>query len=189
MLGIQEIELKQPENKDLVWELDGFTQRRQAHEFVMHFENRLCVFSPTVEQVYTNYSIFFPPEENKRLVILPNPGAHHDIFQGVPEIAVKPTGLFIVPNAKRELMLRIPLKTQDKPFRDIPLQAGLKLVNTRRPQHLPLLPVLVKGDLRELDSRMPVLHLHALSLSGLSKLSSLEINAIRRVVLDRIRGL
>lgn len=190
MLGIVDIDFsKKSDNKDLVWELDTFKQRRQAHEFVMHFENKLCVFSASVEQIYTNYSIFFPPEENRRLVILPNPHAHHDICQGVPEPAVKATGLYIVPNPKRELMLRIPLKTQDNPWRDIPLQVGIKLVNSRRPAHLPLLPVLVKGDLRELDARTPCLHLHSLSLSNLTKLSTLEVNAIRRIILERLKGL
>lgn len=188
--GIQEIDLSgNKENKDLIWDMESFSQRRAAHEFVMHFENKICVFSPSVEQIYSNYSITFPAEENKRLIILPNPSAHHDIFQAIPEGAVKPTGLYIVPSKKRELNLRIPLKTQDSPWRDVPLQVGLKLINSRRPKHLPLLPILVKGDLRELDSRTPVLHLHAVSLSALNQLSALELNAIRRVILDRIDDL
>ncbi|HEY6527336.1 MAG TPA: hypothetical protein VIZ65_01485 [Cellvibrionaceae bacterium] len=190
MHGFQEIDFsRRTQNKDLVWDLESFSQRRTAHEFVMHFENKICVFSPSVEQIYSNYSITFPAEENKRLIILPNPSAHHDIFQSIPEGAVKPTGLYIVPSRLRELNLRIPLKTQDAPWRDVPLHVGLKLINSRRPRHLPLLPILVKGDLRELDSRTPVLHLHAVSLSALSKLSSLELNAIRKVILDRIGGL
>ncbi len=190
MLGIIEVDLsKGSQNKDLIWEMDTFKQRRSAHEFVMHFENKLCVFSGSVEQIYTNYSIFFPPEEHRRMVILPNPSAHFDICQGVPEEAVKPTGLFIVPNAKRELMLRIPLKGQAAAFRDLPLQVGMQLVNARRPTHLPLLPVLVKGDLRELDARTPCLHLHALSLSNLKKLSAMEVGAMRRVILSRLTGL
>lgn len=186
MLGIVEVDLpKYGQNADLVWELEAIQQRRRAHEFVMHFENKLCVFSGSVEQVYTNYSIFFPPEEHRRMVILPNPNAHFDTCQGVTEEAVKPTGLFIVPNDNRELMLRIPLKGGHA-FRDIPLHAGIKLVNSRRPTHLPLLPVLMKGDLRELDARTPCLHLHALSLSQLKKLSIMEINSMRQAILKRL---
>lgn len=178
-----------PDNKDLIWDLDTFKQRKRAHEFVLNFENKICVFSGTVEQLYTNYNIFMPAEENSRLVILPNPYAHHDIFQGISDAAVKPTGLYIVPGDKGQLLLRIPLKTGGKPFRLVPLQVGFKLINQRRPPHLPLLPVLVKGDLRELDARTPCLHLHAISLSKMDKLSPLEVNEIRRTILDRINVL
>lgn len=177
------------ENKDLIWDLEAFKQRKIAHEFVLNFENKLCVFSGTVSQLYTNYNIFMPAEENSRLVILPNPYAHHDIFNGVQESAVKATGLYIVPGDKGELLLRIPLRSGNKPFRTVPLQIGFRLINQRRPKHLPLLPVLVKGDLRELDARTPCLHLHAISLSKLTKLSPMEVNEIRKTILDRMRTL
>ena len=84
------------ENKDLVWELDGFNQKQEAIDFAMGFENKLCVFSGTVGQLYTNYNIFFPQEESRKLVILPNPYAHHDTFHGIPEAAVSATGLYII---------------------------------------------------------------------------------------------
>lgn len=175
------------ENNDLVWNLDMFKQRRRAHEFVLNFENKLCVFSGSVGQLYTNYNIFMPAEENSRLVILPNPYAHHDNFNGIPEVAVKPTGLHIVPGGKGELLLRIPMRSGKQPHRSVPLQVGFRLINQRRPEHLPLLPVLVKGDLRELDARIPCLHLHAISLSNLPDLSALELNVIRRTILDKLQ--
>ena len=84
------------ENRDLVWDLDAFNQRQRAIDFVMGFENKLCVYSDSVEQLYTNYNIFFPKEEDRRLVILPNPYAHHDIFHGLPEAAISATGLNII---------------------------------------------------------------------------------------------
>lgn len=180
---------KKEDNKDLIWDLDTFKQRKIAHEFVLNFENKLCVFSGTVAQLYTNYNIFMPAEENSRLVILPNPYAHHDIFHGIPDSAVKATGLYIVPGDKGQLLLRIPLRTGNTPFRTVPLQVGFRLINQRRPSHLPLLPVLVKGDLRELDARTPCLHLHGISLSNLTDLSSLELNEIRRTILDRLKVL
>ncbi len=180
---------KKQENNDLVWNMDAFKQRKRAHEFVLNFENKICVFSGSVAQLYTNYNIFMPAEENSRLVILPNPYAHHDIFHGIPETAAKPTGLHIVPGDQGQLLLRLPLKSKDTPFRLVPLQIGFRLINQRRPEHMPLLPVLVKGDLRELDSKTPCLHLHAISLSSLGDLSSMEINDIRKVILDRLKHL
>lgn len=175
------------DNNDLIWNLDTFKQRKRAHEFVLGFENKLCVFSSSVEQLYTNYNIFMPAEENSRLVILPNPHAHHDIFNGIPETATKPTGLYIVPGKNNELLLRIPLRSNTTPHRTVPLQIGFRLVNQRRPEHLPLLPVLVKGDLRELDARTPCLHLHAITLRYLADLSTLDVNAIRRTILERLQ--
>ncbi len=174
------------DNKDLIWDLDMFSQRKRAHEFVLNFENKLCVFSGSVRQLYTNYNIFMPAEENSRLVILPNPYAHHDIFQNVPEDAIKPTGLYIVPGGKGELLLRIPLRSKEEPFRSVPLQVGFRLVNQRRPSNLPILPVLVKGDLRELNAKTPCLHLHSVTLKYIDNLSTLELNDLRRVILDRL---
>lgn len=177
------------ENKDLVWDLNAIKQRKRAHDFVLNFENKLCVFSASVQQLYTNYNIFMPAEENSRLVILPNQYAHHDIFQGIPDKAVKPTGLHIVPGANGELMLRIPLRSATESHRSVPIQVGFKLINSKRPKNLPLLPVLVKGDLREMDAATPYLHLHAISLKELNDLSNLEINGMRRVILDRLASI
>src|SRR5690606_22272361 len=84
------------QNNDLIWDLDAFKQRQQAIDFVMSFENRLCVYSNSVEQLYTNYNLFFPKEENRKLVVLPNPYAQHDTYNGIPEVSFYSTGLIIV---------------------------------------------------------------------------------------------
>lgn len=176
-------------NRDLVWDLDQFKQQKLAQEFVLQFENRICVYSGSVEQIYTNYNVFFPKEENRKIVILPNPFAHHDIFHSVPEHAVKPTGLMIVPDyysADKKMMLRIPLRKGAEPYRLVPLNAGLRLINSRRPPDQPLLPMLVKGDLRELDQSTPSLHLHSINLAKVGNLSAMEIAGIKAVVLDKM---
>lgn len=181
-------------NKDLVWNLETFKQRQRAQDFVMGFENKICVYSSSVGQLYTNYNIFFPKEENRKLVILPNPYAQHDNFHGIAEDFVQPTGLCILPGEEGtpqegKLLLLIPFRTGKTRYKRVPLQVGLKVINQQRPANKPLLPVLVKGDLRELSQRTPCLHLHALRLSGLSNLSQLELNDIRRVILERLAEL
>lgn len=180
-------------NHDLVWDLNQFKQRQLAQDFVLQFENRICVYSGSVEQIYTNFNVFFPKEENRKLVILPNPFAHHDIFHNVLEDAVKPTGLIIVPdyfNSNRQkMMLRIPLRKGKDPYRLVPLNAGLKLINSRRPPDQPLLPMLVKGDLRELDQSTPSLHLHSINLGKVGSLSPLEVAGIKAVILDKMSKL
>lgn len=177
------------DNKDLVWDLDQFKQRKAATEFVLAFENKLCVYSNSVQQLYTNYNIFFPKEENRKLVILPNPYAHHDSFHGIPEDAIVATGLNIVPGqmiGKNGTYLTIPFKSGKTTYRPVPFQVGLRVLNQRRPPNQPLLPILMKGDLRELDAKTPCLHLHSIRLDKLTRLSNLESQSVRKVIIDRL---
>lgn len=177
------------QNKDLIWDLDAFKQRQQAIEFVMGFENKLCVYSNSVDQLYTNYNLFFPKEENRKLVILPNPYAHHDTYNGIPESAIVATGLNIVPGqmfGKEGTFLTIPFKSGKTSYRSVPLQVGLRVVNQHRPPDRPLLPVLMKGDLRELNASTPCLHLHSINLDRLEDVSNLERQSIRKVIIDRM---
>ena len=181
------------ENKDLVWDLERFQKRKTAQEYVMGFENRICVFSGSVEQLYTNYNIFFPKEEDRKLVILPDPYSPHDTFHGIPEDAVRPTGMLLIPadpsDTSGRLNLVIPLKSGNAKYRKVPLNVGLSLINQKRPPDKPFLPVLVKGDLRELNASTPCLHLHSLMLNKLPRLSELETDGIKAVILDRLTEL
>ncbi len=181
------------DNNDLVWDLDKFEKRQAAEAFVMGFENKLCVYSGSVEQLYSNYDIFFPKEANRKLVILPNPYAHHDTFHSIPEIAARPTGLLLVPadpeDPKGRLNMIIPFKNVKGKFKKVPLEVGLQLIRSKRPPDKEFLPVLVKGDLRELNTQTPCLHLHALSLKSMSRMSELEISDIKKVILSRLEEL
>jgi hypothetical protein len=174
-------------NNDLVWDMDEFKHRSLATEFVRRFENKLCVYSGSVEQIYSNYNIFFPEDQGRKMVILPDPYSYHDTFQGVPEDAIQVTGLTIVPGeliGKQGLHLTIPLKSYGgkKKYRVVPLQSGLRAINKRRPADQPFLPILLKGDLREIESRIPALHLHSIRLDKLSSRSALERNGIKQVI-------
>ena len=180
------------DNKDLVWDLDSFNKQQRARNFVKGFENKLCVYSPNVEQLYTSYNIFFPQEENRKLVILPDPYTPHDTFQGIGEEAVRATGLFIVPadhDLSGSLQMIIPLKSENTKNRRVPLSVGLRLINQKRPSDRPFLPVVMKGDLRELDTNTPCIHLHMLQLASSSKLSQMEQNDIQKVILRRLQEL
>lgn len=176
------------QNKDLIWDLDTFQQRERAIRFVMSFENKLCVYSNSVEQLYTNYNLFFPKEENRKLVVLPNPYASHDNFNGIPETAIVATGLHIVSGemmGKQGTFLRIPFKNNGKRvFRSVPLHVGLRVVNQHRPPDKPLLPILMKGDLRELNASTPCLHLHSISVDKIEDISTMEQQSIRKVIID-----
>lgn len=180
------------DNKDLIWDLEAFNQRQRAVDFVMGFENKLCVYSSSVEQLYTNYNIFFPKEEERKLVILPNPYAPHDTFNGITANAVTPTGMEIIPGVYQSrpcLFLRIPFRSGTVKYRALPLQMGLKIVREKLPPNKPFLPVLMKGDLRELDASTPCLHLHAIHLNRLEEHSALERSGIHKVIEQRLRQL
>ncbi len=177
-------------NRDLVWDMDAFQQRNLASEFVKRFENKLCVYSGAVSQLYSNYNIYFPADENRKMVILPNPYAHHDTFQGVPVDAVRSTGMSIVPGeliGKQGLQLTIPFRSgEQRKIRVVPLHAGLRAINNSRPADKPFLPIVMKGDLREIERRMPSLHLHTIALDRLDDCSALERNGIRQVIAEKL---
>ena len=89
------------DNTDLVWGLEHISQQQRAADFVKRFENKLCIYSPSVSQVYSNYSIFFPEDQNKSMVVLPDPYAFHDTFNHIPEEAIQATGLHIIPGENK----------------------------------------------------------------------------------------
>ena len=61
-----------PENADLAWDLEEISNRQRAIDFIMQFETTLCVYSPSVEQIYSTYNIYFPREYDRKMVILPD---------------------------------------------------------------------------------------------------------------------
>ncbi|EAT11417.1 hypothetical protein HF888_15710 [Bermanella marisrubri] len=179
-------------NSDLIWGLDHITQRQNAFDFVKRFENKLCVYSPTVSQMYSNYNIFFPEDMQKSMVVLPDPYAFHDTFNHIPEEAVQATGLHIVPGETiNRSGLYIVISQNQKNVRSIPIpfKEGLRQILKRFQGNDPFLPVLVKGDLREFDSNMPCLHLHRLRMSALSNMSTLERQGIKNLISEKIMGI
>lgn len=179
-------------NTDLIWDLDQLHQQQRAAKFIRQFENRFCVFSATVRQLYTNYSIFFPEEANRQMVILPDPYAFHDTFNYLNPNAVKPTGLHVIPGGligKKGLYLVISHKDKNVRSVPIPFQEGIRQILRRSNSDDPFLPVLMKGDLRELNEKLPCLHLHRLQLSELTDMSSLEREGIRTIITNKLMKL
>lgn len=177
------------DNKDLIWDLSTFNRRQRAVDFVKYFENKLCVYSGSVEQLYTNYNIFFPEDENRNMVILPAPHAYHDTFQGVPADAVKVTGLNIIPGemlGSKGLYITLPIKGTDKRSKPLPIQMGFKIIRQRFPADRPFLPILVKGDLREIEQNTPTLHLHCILLDKLASRSMLERDSIKKAITEKL---
>jgi len=181
-----------PTNPDLAWDLGETIDRDRAIEFVMQFETTLCVYSPSVEQLYSTYHIFFPEHSGRRMVILPDPAAFHDTFHGLHPSAVDDTGVYIVPGeliGKSGLYLANVSADRRLGKRQIPFESGCKAILRSRPKNDPFLPVLVKGDLREFGEAWPVLHLHRVKLPVLAEISELDRVNIHNVIMEKLDAL
>jgi hypothetical protein len=172
-----------------VWDLEEIRNRTRAINFVMQFKKTMCVYSGPVQQLYTNYDIFLPQGEDKKMVILPNPLEPQDTYNFIPADAVTPTGLNIIPGdliGKSGLYLSLPLKPgEDKP-KCLPLTAGFHAIIKRHPPDKPFLPVLTKGDLREFSQDVPCVHLHKIHIDKIEGLSGLDLQGIVKGVTDKL---
>lgn len=171
-------------NKNLVWDLNELSHHERATRFVMRFQESLCVYSPPVEQLYTNYEIIVPDDDSRKLIILPNPYAFHDTFSFIVEDSVVPTKLLIAPDKNGALQLLIPLNGGG--HRGMPLGVGLNFIQGRMGAASPFLPVLTKGDLREFKQTTPVLHLHRVVLDRIPGRSEMELRTIRKVIQEKL---
>lgn len=102
----QEVDLSKPQNQDLIWDLDSMARRELAERFIQLFENRLCVYSESVSQLYTNYNLHFPSEQGRKMVVLPNPYAFHDTLHGIEAVAeiARSSGTMFDPGVVRDFL-------------------------------------------------------------------------------------
>lgn len=181
-----------PENPDLAWDLQEFNHRDRAMAFVRQFETTMCVYSPSVEQLYTSYSMYFPQEFQRKLVILPDPMAYHDTFFNIQPEAVVATGLYIVPGElldKEGLYLANVTSERTLGQRQVPFEPGMRAIFGHRPKDDQFLPVLAKGDLREFEQSWPVLHLHRVKPKVLERISDLDRGSLASVINEKLESL
>lgn len=178
---------------DLDWALDAISDRGEAIAFLRRFENRLCIYSSYVEKLYSNYSFVVPTEAQGGITLLPNELAWHDTFNDIPADAVEPTGIHILPGetmGHTGLYLKVPGEHRLTASLELPFQQGLRLLIQR---YLAkgdfFLPVLVKGDLREYEARMPSLHLHRINPAKLTRHSQLSIDGLKSAIAEHLIGL
>jgi len=175
----------------LIWKLNDFDNHQRAVNFIKQFQDTLCVYSAPVEQLYTNYDISIPPDDDRSLVILPNPYAYHDTFNNIGDHSVHPTGMHILPGEffnKEGLFLTLRLlKNNEKVIKPVPLKVGLWALMKKETEEVPFLPVITKGDLRAFRKDSPSLHLHRIQPSKLSDRSPMEVKAIQRVIREKLK--
>jgi hypothetical protein len=186
----QEVDLNRPQNQDLIWDLDSIARRELAERFIKLFENRLCVYSESVRQLYTNYDLHFPSDQGRKMVVLPNPYAFHDTLHGIESLAVRKTGLCVLPGAllgKPGLLLATQIKEGGPAPKTMPFKPALaQIISNQKKIGDLFLPIMMKGDLREFDQQMPYIHLHRLQISRLSRLSTFERDDIQQTITRKL---
>jgi hypothetical protein len=172
-------------NSDLKWGMEHIQKKELAENFIKKFENKLCVYSASVKQLYSNYSMNFPTS-NGSMVILPDPYAFTDTFNRIDQESIQPTGLSIVPGENLGLSGLYIVKDgqEDNP---IPFRRALQqIIRSTMQKGNPFLPILQKGDLREFQSSMPCLHLNSIKLKSLDRISPIEKMAIKNIVSSKL---
>ncbi|MCG4455319.1 MULTISPECIES: hypothetical protein [unclassified Pseudomonas] len=186
----QEVDLDRSQNQDLIWDLDSMARRELAERFIKLFENRLCVYSESVRQLYTNYNLHFPHDQGRKMVVLPNPYAFHDTLHGIEAHAVRKTGLCVLPGVvlgKPGLLLTTQIKDGGPAPKTMPFKRALaQIISNQKKAGDVFLPVMMKGDLREFDQQMPYIHLHRLQVTRLSRLSSFERDDIQQTITRKL---
>jgi hypothetical protein len=186
----QEVDLNRAQNQDLVWDLNSIARRELAERFIKLFENRLCVFSESVHQLYTNYNLHFPSDQGRKMVVLPNPYAFHDTLHGIESQAVRTTGLCVLPGVvlgKPGLLLTTMFKEGGPAPKTMPFKQALaQIISNQKKAGDVFLPIMMKGDLREFNQQMPYIHLHRLQVSRLTRLSTFERDDIQQTITRKL---
>jgi hypothetical protein len=189
----QEVDLNKPQNQDLIWDMNNIARRELAERFIKLFENRLCVFSESVQQLYTNYNLHFPSEMGRKMVVLPNPYAFHDTLHGIEAIAVRKTGLCVLPGVvlgKPGLLMSTLVKEGGPAPKTMPFKPALaQIISSQKKAGDIFLPIMMKGDLREFNQQMPYIHLHRLQVNRLTRLSSFERDDIQQSITRKLMTL
>jgi len=175
------------DNLDLEWSMTHIFNRDTAYDFVQEFQQLLCVYSPTVSQVYANYEFYYDGDDT--LLVLPNPYAHHDTFYHIDIESACRTQMQIIPGeiVKRsgyQLLVRGSSESGNNQV--MPLEEALKYMFSHIQEQHGALPVLMNGDLKELKRTCPFLNLHMIRTDKLTSLSQFEIESIRQTVMDHI---
>ncbi len=181
-------------NEDLVWHIGDRKYPERSVAFLKRFEEVLCLFSCSVEQLYSNYEIFTADSGYSDAIALPNPYAHHDTFNHIEADSVKKTGLYIVPteavnDAESKSLLLMYQSQKMRRMKSLPLKQGIEQVQQKYKKISGFLPVILNKDLQVMNGAHPIMHLHYLNLNKLNFVSDLQKMDIRKTIEHKIEVL
>jgi hypothetical protein len=169
---------------DLIWDLSHVRNPRLSYRFAEYFSSTIGFYSSSGCVFHTRYRMRPAKDRERALVVIPDLQDEHDSYYGVPPEAAIPTRAFICPDADGGLQLRIRGPNKGK-WHILPLREGLDLVQ-RKLGESPFLPVIMNGDLREIEPGIPALHLHRLLPGKISAHSDMELRALRRSIQHKL---
>ncbi|MCL6416224.1 hypothetical protein MIB92_11225 [Aestuariirhabdus sp. Z084] len=182
------------ENPDLFWDLSAISNKQLASNFFKKVSSAFCVYSPSVEKIYSNFEVILPRDNNSGLIVLPNPYAFHDMFSFINTASIKKTGIMLHPGEsfghQGGLFLSLPMRG-NKRSKMLEFMHGINLINNtykaKSEGKKLFLPVLMNGDLREFKAAHPYLHLHRIDVTELANLSEFERQDIQDSIYHRFK--
>ena len=166
-----------------------YSQQNRAFKFFKIISGSLCVYSPSVRKLYSDFSVHLLHDFEKGVTILPDPINFSATYSRIDESAVSKTGVYLLAHQdeSKGLFLSVPLKGKRH---QLSLQTGIRYLQSLYKQRGSLFyPTVTKGDLRELRKSRPILHLHQLNIDKLSDLSGLEQEDIASAISQRFRSI
>ena len=168
--------------QDLVWDLKGLTKPEQAVNFFRCFENSFCVYSRSVEKIYTDYNNFVTgAPRRKKLVILPNFERYDTFFNEINRDSVTPTQIYVfAERTGRQIRIFLTGRSRtDRKLLKLPFLKGLKAMRQGVFAEGCFLPILAQGDLRELpEQTTPYMRLHQVHVDRLTHRSQFDRSQI-----------
>lgn len=179
--------------RELVWTLEGITNRVEAIQFLMLFEDTFPVYHPYMEQVYFRYRFVLPPGSNQ-VIVEPSFQLHERLCR-VPESDLGSRRLHILPGdvvGKSGLYLRAPRPSRGRHSRALlnKLETAIKALHfdaTIKGEQV--IPVFCRQAIREYDQGMPNMALSLYDLRRNDALSPFVRDAIVSAVFERILAL
>jgi len=181
--------VKNDENGDLKWDISHLSQKKQAANFLKCFEQKLCVYSPSVKQLYSKYSMNIPAYFKGNMVILPDPYGFNENFSNIPTSAIQKSAIHIIPGSTStpEKYYIVASLKGGRTSNPIAFKRAMEKLICLSNDKETFLPVITKGDLREFNLEQPCIHLHTLKLSKLDSLSPLQKNSLKNTIIDLIK--
>ena len=181
------------EKKQLVWTLDGISNREEAIQFLMLFENTFPVYHPYMEQIYFRYT-FVIADDSNQIIIEPDYQIHERLTH-IAEDAFSARKMHILPGdvvGKQGIYMRSPRKSKRRISREVTSKLGTAIKALYFESWMKgeqVIPLFSRQAIREYDEGMPNMELLFYNLKLNDRLSPFLRESILATVFDRILAL
>lgn len=187
------------ENFEILKNLKEIEDSLNVFKFLQAFENKLFIYSPSVEKIYLNYSFIFPNKDSNNIAILPN---HKDEISKVHNIPLKYISkkhyisvmpADIIDSSGTVVKILNSEKMTPSKYFHIELDILKKINKEIKEIHShDFYPILLTNGIRTLHNYLPVIDVYHLDLIGLEKdgyISSLDLFTIKNYFINGIKSM